>query len=421
MRARVAVVSLLLVAALAVAGPAAADYQAGIAAYAQGDFTTAARELAAVVEGHDTDPRYAGAFYMLGMARSRLHQDKQAVANLERAVELDRGNASYALGLGQALLSGNQPERACTILKSIDLTALEPERRTPYALLLATAALRSDHAEVAVEVLEARLAASPGEAVLERALGVTFQRLGRNEEAFAAFAAAFTANPTDLESGRAAVRIGLGQAASAADKGARARLYRRTAEVAGRLAESLPGSETAMLAGEAALGARDFAAALGWFKKVDEATPGDPVVLTYLGQTLGFLDRYDEALAAYQRALAASPDAELRRRVWDRIGDVHAGRLELGDAIKAYQKAGNAKRAAEVGRLRDDVGEAIERRDRLASEVAKLARTAVQLDALGEHDGAAKLRERIALTKREINKIERNLAEVRAALAPSSE
>ncbi|MCG6963392.1 MAG: tetratricopeptide repeat protein, partial [Acidobacteria bacterium] len=416
MRPRTAVVSLLVGLMLAVAGVAAADYQAGQKAYARGDFATAAKELAPVVEGHANDARYAGAFYMLGMSQSRLGQNKDALSNLECAVKLDASQGVYSLGLGQALLNARQDERAYTVLKGIDGAALKPKQRTPLALLLATAALRSNHGGAAVETLEARLAASPGEAVVQRALGATFHYLGRNAEAFEAYAAAFNAKPTDLESGRMAVKIGLAQAAGTTDKAVRARLYRRTADVAEGLAGSSPGPKTAVLAGEANLGAGDYTAALGWFEKADKASPGDPMVLASLAQALGHLGRLDEALAADGRALASSPDAELRSRIFNHLGDVHACRLELDKAADAYEKAGNAKRAAEMRKLAEDVRQTRAQREQFENQVAKLQQTAAQLDALGEREGAAKLRQRIEVLKSEIAGIDSNLASVKKAL-----
>lgn len=416
MRPRTAVVSLLVGLMLAVAGVAAADYQAGQKAYERGDFATAVKELAPVVEGHASDARYAGAFYMLGMSQSQLHQDKQALSNLECAVKLDSSQGVYSLGFGQALLSAKQNERAYTVLKGIDGAALKPKQRTPLALLLATAALRSDHGGAAVETLEARLAASPGDADVQRALGATFHYLGRDEEAFTAYAAAFNANPKDFESGRTAVEIGLAQAAETTDKAARTRLYRRAADVAEGLAGSSPGPKTAMLAGQATLGAGDYTAALGWFDKAKKASPKDPVVLSYVAQALGYLGRSEEAVAADGRALAASPDAKLQLRIWDHLGDLYASRLELDRAVDAYRKAGDDKRAAEMRKLRDDVGEAVKHRDQLKRQVAKLQQTAAQLDALGEREGAANVRQRIEIVKREIDDIEGNLARVKDAL-----
>lgn len=416
MRPRTAVVSLLVVLMLAIAGAAAADYQAGQKAYERGDFATAAKELAPLVEGHASDARYAGTFYMLGMSQSRLGQNEQALSNLECAVKLAASQGVYALGFGQALLNAKQNERAYTVLKGVDAGSLKPDQRTPLALLLATAALKSKHGGAAVEALEARLAASPGEAVLQRALGATFHYLGRNAEAFEAYAAAFNADPTDLESGRTAVRIGLALAAGTTDKAVRARLYRRTADVAESLAESAPGPKTAMLAGEATLGAGDDTAALGWFEKADKASPKDPVVLTSLGQTLAYLNRYDEALATYHQALAASPAATLQAGIFDRIGDLYAARLDLAKAVEAYQKAGNAERVTEMSKLRDDVDKAIEHRNQVKTQVSKLEQTAAQLDALGEREGAAQVRERIKAMKRDIADVDSNLARVKKAL-----
>ncbi len=410
------VVAALVGLLLAIAGPARADYQAGMEAYARGDYPTAAKEFGAVAQAHPDDPQFAIAFHMLGLTQLKLEDSDAAVANLAHAVKLDGGNAEFALGLGQALLSTGDAKRAFSVLKGIDPAGLPEAKRTPHALLLASAALKSKRGKDAVAALQTRLAAVPDEPVLHRALGSTYYHLGRRDEAFEAFAAAFAADPYDTVSGRAAVRIGLSLAARADDAKTSGQLYAQITELSTTLAEHSPGAETALLAGDAALGSHDFATALTWFEKAQAEGPADPAVLLSIGRALGELGRPDDAVAAYEQALATSPEPELARRIYSRMGALCATQLDFDRAIPAYEKAGRTKRADELRTLREQYGDAAAQRRDLAIQATKLEEMGQRLEDLGEEEGATKVRERIAYINRQIDAIDRNLARVRQVL-----
>ena len=72
------------------AGAAQADWEAGVAAFKAGNFAEAINQFKAVVEAQ---PEYAGGHLMLGNAYLKANQPKQAVPQLQKALELNQGDA----------------------------------------------------------------------------------------------------------------------------------------------------------------------------------------------------------------------------------------------------------------------------------------------------------------------------------------
>ena len=112
--------------ALAVAAPATADWEKGVAAYKNKDWAAATSEFEEVTK---TNPDFAGGYYMLGICQSNLNQLSPAVANLRRAVELEGDNAQYKIALCQALVKTGEYQQAYSLLKPLDVGALDPRLR----------------------------------------------------------------------------------------------------------------------------------------------------------------------------------------------------------------------------------------------------------------------------------------------------
>ena len=92
-----------IVLAVAVAHPAAADYAAGVAAYKQGDFAGALREIRPLAEEGDGDSQYGlGLLYRSGRGVAR--DDGQAVKWFRKSAE--QGNAKGQYGLANMYRAG---------------------------------------------------------------------------------------------------------------------------------------------------------------------------------------------------------------------------------------------------------------------------------------------------------------------------
>ena len=81
----------------ALAAPASADVEAGMLAYANGDFETALRELTPAAEAGNTLAQFTLAF-MYSDGRGVTQDEAMAVTWYGRAAELGHMDAQYALG-----------------------------------------------------------------------------------------------------------------------------------------------------------------------------------------------------------------------------------------------------------------------------------------------------------------------------------
>ena len=77
---------LIAIAILFAIGPASADWKAGEAAYARGDYETAVQEFVKYVENEPHDPRYAGAYFRLGSCYLHLERLDEAEATANAAL-----------------------------------------------------------------------------------------------------------------------------------------------------------------------------------------------------------------------------------------------------------------------------------------------------------------------------------------------
>ena len=126
------------------------------------------------------------------------------------------------------------------------------------------------------------------------------------------------------------------------------------------------------------MGAQRFDEALGWFNKTGQSTP---IVLYYKGQCFQGKRDLGQAEALFRRAIAAKPDADLRRDILTSLGFVLDLQKRYGDAATAYADAGNAVKAAEMSDKQaksaqnvkaDEEAKRLEELQRLQDEYKKL-------------------------------------------------
>jgi tetratricopeptide (TPR) repeat protein len=332
------------------AGAAFADWQQGVEAYKARSWAEAAEHFKGVVE---TNPDYAGAYYMLGICQSRLDKTSQALANLRKAVELDGDNLQYQQALGQALVAADKFDEAYRILEEIPLSAVAEGNRSSHALLLARAATKTNRSEEAAQVVRAQLRADGNNARLHQALGVAEDAMGNYGRSYEAFKRAFELDSSLVSTGRSAVSSAILAARQTRSPSEKKGYYRKAGEVAERVAEKAPKFDHFLVAGEAWLGAKEYSRALRWFDKAHERQPNNALVLLYRGQAQSSLGEFSAALAELQDALKQNPEAKLRRSIYNQLGYVYAKRKAYDDAIAAYRNAGNDAKVAEVQDAKD--------------------------------------------------------------------
>lgn len=387
----------LLVAAV-VCGSAAvamADWQAGVTAFKKKDYATAIKEFKEVTK---TNEDFAGGYYMLGLAQSQVGQLSQALGNLRKAVQLDKGNAQYEVALGQGLVQAKQYGEAFTVLRSVDRGKLSRAQRSLQALLLASAATRTNHAQEAVNVLAREARAEPSNPRIQQALGVAYNALGDDPNAYRAFAAAYRLDPKDEESGRSAASAAIAAARRSRSTAEKTRLYNEAASIAQKLASRHATFDHNLLVGEALLGAKSYDSALPWFNKAKQQRPQSALVYFYIGQCHSSTGRLDQAVTELQQALKLGPEGKLRRLIYDQMGYVFAKQKRYEKALDMYQNAGNSAKVQEMQasiKKQKQNEEAKQEQAAYQRKIRALLAQADELEKLGQVEEARAIRDQV--------------------------
>ncbi len=396
-RATFAVAASLL---LLAAATAHAEWNKGLEAYKQKDWATAVAEFEEVTK---TNPDYAGGYYMLGVSQRALGQLSPAISSLRKAVELDGSQPSYKIALAQALLQTDRYQNAYEVLKPLSLSSIDASYRTNYALLFAQAATKTNRSGEAINVLKAQASADSRNARLQQALGAAHSDNGDDAAAFAAFRKAFELNGSDATSGRNAARAGL-LVARRAPSAQKDRLYREAATVADKLAAGSPTFDHLLLAGEAWLGAGDYAKALAWFDKAQAKQPGNALVYFYSAQSKTSLNRLNEAISDLQQALKIGPAGKLRSQIYNQGGYVYDKKKDYANAIKWYQEAGNSAKAAEMRTKNEAAAQNLQAQQECAEfkrKIDALKLQVAELEKLGDVNNARQLQEQLPPLERQ--------------------
>ncbi len=390
---------------LAVAVPSYADWEKGVKAFSSKDYATAIKEFQQVTE---TNPDFAGGYYMLGRAQLANKELSPAVANLRKAVDLDGGNASYKLAYAQALLQTGEYSTAYGVLKPMDLAAMDVRYRSAYALLFAQAATRTGHSDQAIGILTRQLAADPKNASLAKALGVAYNDVGNDAKAFDAFRKAYDLDPNDIESGRSAVAAGIETARRSSSSTQKERAYRDAAQVADRVAQAAPSFQHKLLAGEAWLGAKNYQKALTYFDGASSLKPNNVLVHYYIGQCYTSLNKLDSALGELQQALRIGSASDKQRKlIYGQMGYVYDLQKDYQKAANAYQEAGDSRMVAQMKDKQAAKEQNLEADKEQAEFQRKLKALEMQikeLEQIGEMDEANQLRQQLEELKKAIKK-----------------
>lgn len=390
-------VALLVVTA---AATAEAEWNNGLKAYRSQDYATAAAEFGEVTQ---TNPDYAGAYYMLGLSQRAMGKVSQALGNLRKAVELEGDNVSYKVALGQALVQSDQFQDAYALLKPLDINAMDASFRSAYALLFAQAATKVGQPGDAVRVLRGQVGGDGGNARLHQALGVAHGDLGNHAEAYSAFRRAYELDGSDERSARSAVYAAINAARTAAGA-ERQRWYAQGASVGEKLAAASPDFEHLLLAGETQLGARQYGKALGWFERAQQKQPQNALVRYYAAQAQTSLDRLDDALASLQQALKIGVDGKLRRQVYNQGGFVYDKKKNYDKAVQWYREAGNTRMVNEIRDKQELQAQNVEHERECREFRNKIDALRVQieeLEKLGESAQVEQLQEQLPVLEKQ--------------------
>jgi tetratricopeptide (TPR) repeat protein len=406
------VVPVALVAALAVAVPAIAEWNKGLEAYNAKNYAAAATEFEEVTK---TNPDYAGGFYMLGLCQRSLGQISPAVANLRKAVEIDNkaaadegraANASYSVGLAQALLQAKQYQDAYSLLKPMSISSMDARYRSSYALLFAQAATKTNRGGEAIQVLSGQIRADGNNARLYQALGVAQDANGDDPKAFDAFKRAFELDSRQLATGRSAVYSGIAAARRSTSDSQKASYYSQAGQIADRLAAAQASFEHKLLAGEAWLGAKQYQKAIGWFDKAKADQPQNALVHYYRAQCNTSLGKLDTAIGDLQAALKIGATGKLRNQIYNQMGYVYDKKKDYQRAASAYGEAGNSRKVNEMQTKSEQNAQNVAAAAEEAEFRRKLQALELQikeLEQIGEVEEANELRKQLEELQKHLN------------------
>jgi Flp pilus assembly protein TadD len=288
----------------------------GVALVAMGDAKGAIRHLE---EALSIWPAYANGRNNLGTARETAGDVPEAIRQYREAVRLDPDHAQARNNLARLLARTGGSEEA--LHHHREAVRIRPDWAEAHRDLGTTLASAGRVPEAIASFQEA-LRLQPGDAASSNGLGMALASSGRLEEATRRFEEAVRADPLLAEAHN---NLGTSLATRGDLDGAV-----RHFEEAARLRPDDAGARKNL--GTAALSRGDVAGAERHLREAVRLAPDDPQAHDLLGVALGRMGRLDEAIRAFERALAIDPAAGSPRRNLD-----EARRLGGRGAAPAYR------------------------------------------------------------------------------------
>jgi tetratricopeptide (TPR) repeat protein len=273
--------------------PAQALWQRAVALSQGGDHAAAVGAWRDVLRANPAD---ADAAHELGRALLALARREEAIEAFERALHYAPDALDPKIGMGQAQLALGRPADARYTFE--DVVAIAPER--PEAIAGLAAALRATgKAEAALRIVENGAKAVPGNAEIMLEQGQCLIALKRDEEATAMLAEACKAHPGHVELG-----LALGARYQAAER------WRDGMPVLRKVVDQRPDDPTVWFNyAVCCRGAGEYGDAATALRHSILLKPASAAAYAMLALVLYDLERFDEAIAAANSALAIEPDS----------------------------------------------------------------------------------------------------------------
>lgn len=321
--------------ALVTAGAVHAEWEAGVQAFQQGNYTQAIQEFQEVTS---QNPEWADGFWMLGSAQLKAGRTSNAVSSLRQAYDLDP-STKMQFALGQAYVAAGQYADGASILAKMDTSVLSSSQQAIHAQLLAKALAESGQGERAVSELAKAARAKPDDAAVQFQYGAAALNAGETSAAVSALSRAAELDPSpDVLRALTKAHIRQGRETRGDAKTA---AYQHAAQAAARLVSADGGYDNVMLLGEAQLGARQYREAATTFQKAAGLNSRDWLPQYYIGQAYTASGDYDRAEAPLRRALELTSSSADQVKIWGQLGFVYEKQHSWEQAKAAYGRAGN--------------------------------------------------------------------------------
>jgi Flp pilus assembly protein TadD len=318
-----------------VAAAANAEWEAGVQAFQQGNYTQAIQELQQVTA---ENPEWADGHWMLGSAQLKAGRTSDAVTSLRRAYDLDP-STKMQFALGQAYVAAGQYADGSTILTKMDTSVLSASQQAVHSQLLAKALAESGQTDRAVAELAKAAQGKPNDAAVQFQYGAAALNAGDTAAAVRALgrAAELDSSPDVL---RALTKAYIRQGRESQGD-AKLAAYRRATQSASSLVAADGSAANVMLLGEAQLGGRQYNEAAATFQKAAGMDARDWLPQYYLGQAYTAAGVYDRAEAPLRRALELTSASADQVKIWGQLGFVFEKQRSWDEAKAAYGRAGN--------------------------------------------------------------------------------
>ena len=253
----------------------------------QRDYTAAAAAYKKVTE---LDASRADAFYGMGSVLTRQMKFKEAAEALEKAVVLNVANKEVQFDLGTAYEELQEFDKAAGAYEKF--IALSPAVSWNAYLRLGICRTKLGQFDAAIAALQEAQKAQPKDVKVNFGLAEAYEKAGQLEKAEAVYNILAEISPAEAKTYH--------------------RQSYRIYDVAGK-------NESAITPA----------------KKVIDLEPKNEMNHYYLGLTYFKLQRYDEAIAAFQQGLAVKPDFA---HAWFQIGSAYFNQKKFKEASAAYKK-----------------------------------------------------------------------------------
>ncbi len=293
---------------------------AAFSAHDAGDWARAVTLLAPLAQARPDD---AQVHYRLGDALYQLERAQEALAPLERAVQLAGNVATHHYKLGNALMDLERLDESLACYRRA--LALEPRHAQSLANTGAVLEMQGK-TEEALDHYRRAIAANGALRPARLNLATLLHRTERFAEAVAAYQGLL-----ELDPGSAPDWDNLGNAYQGLERYEdAARCYERALAID----PAIPGAHYRL--GIALLGLGKYAESEAAARRAVEITPGHPEGWVNLGDVLQAQRRFDEALAAYQRGLELNPGIP---ELLNNMGVAHRNKQSLEEASRFFERA----------------------------------------------------------------------------------
>lgn len=360
------------------ATPLAADWESGIAAFKAGDLASAEAEFRALTEER---PDWAGGHLMLGQTLLRNHRVDDALPSLERAHQLAPEDLNTALVLGQTYVQLERFGDAAKVMQGHDPASLPTAQKVAFYRTRALAAVHAGDEAKAVDDFNAALKLEPSDVDLHRQLGQAARGAGLTAEAIDHYSRALELDPKDAAATRALTQL-LYDRAVGASEGAQAGMCREVVPHAQTLVKLDESYENLVLLAESARCAGLDETAEAALEVAAKQRPDEWWPHYALGNARLRQEKWTEAQAAFNSALAGNVPADDRAAIVKRLGYVYERQGQFDKAVEQYRLAGDAESIARIEKNLIAQKEEAEL-DKLAAEKRKIEEELRRLEGEG--------------------------------------